>query len=460
MLALTFVIGAAPAPAVDPAILARAKEWFGRIQSGNIDRTQLDAQMDKFLTPAMVNGAVPRLKALGDPLSFSFDRSQPVGHGTTDYAFVIAFAKSKLDFHIGIDADGKLGAIFYGPHRPPEAPVAHMSEPATIAALQGQMKKNEGFSGAVLVAKDGKPIFSQAYGFADREHHLKNTLDTRFRMGSMNKMFTATAIMQLVQAGKIDLQGTVGKYLPDYPNKDIADKVTIHELLTHTGGTGDFFGDEYDKHRLELKTLDDYIKLFGARAPDSPPGGEWAYSNYGFIILGAIVERVSGTSYYDYVHDHIFVPAGMNSTGSEPESEAVANRAIGYTDDNGKTVPNTDTLPYRGTSAGGGYTTVGDLMRFAVALQGNKLLDAERTALLTTGKVPMPSRPGNPRKYAYGFGDEMINGTRCFGHDGGAPGQNGDLKICPAHGYVIVALANIDPPVADEITAFVAKRLP
>src|SRR4029077_17752106 len=103
------------------------------------------------------------------------------------------------------------------------------------------------------------------------------------RVCSIKKMFPAVATLQLVQGGKIDLQAPVGKYLADYPNKDVATKVTIHDLLTHTGGTGDIFGPEFDSHRLQLRTLQDYIKLYGNRAPEFEPGSRWKYSNYGFI---------------------------------------------------------------------------------------------------------------------------------------------------------------------------------
>ena len=230
----------------------------------------------------------------------------------------------------------------------------------------------------MLIAKDGKPIFSEAYGLADREHKTPNTLKTRFRIGSMNKMFTAVATLQLVQAGKLELNDPLGKYLTDYPNKNVATKVTIHHLLTHTGGTGDIFGPDFDTHRLELRTLQDYVKLYGKRDLKFEPGSQWDYSNYGFVLLGVIIEKVSGQSYYDYVREHIYVPAGMTSTGSEPEDQAVSDRSVGYTkmDSSGQWKPNTDSLPYRGTSAGGGYSTVEDLAHFAAALEANKLLNA------------------------------------------------------------------------------------
>ncbi len=344
--------------------------------------------------------------------------------------------------------------------RPAEFPLPHVSTDALMPALREKLKQEtaaDRFAGAVLVAKDGKPVFEQAYGLADREHKIPNTLGTRFRIGSMNKMFTAVATLQLAQAGKLRLQDPIGKYLTDYPNKDLASKVTIHQLLTHTGGTGDIFGPEFAAHRLELRTIDDYVKLYGKRAVKFQPGSAWAYSNYGFILLGAVIETVSGESYYDYVRKHVYAPAGMTSTGSEPENVAVPDRSIGYTEENGKLQPNTDTLPYRATSAGGGYSTVEDLLRFANALQQNKLLDAQRTQLLTTGKVDMP---GVSRRYAYGFGDGMINGTRCFGHNGGAPGMNGDLDICPGNHYVVTVLANMDPDAAQKIEDFITNRMP
>jgi D-alanyl-D-alanine carboxypeptidase len=345
--------------------------------------------------------------------------------------------------------------------RPAEFAIPRLGQSDLVAALRAELEKDSPagkFSGAALLAKDGKPIFTGAYGMADREKKIPNKLDTKFRIGSMNKMFTAVSILQLVQAGKISLSDPVGKYLTDYPNKDIATKVTIQHLLTHTGGTGDFFGPQFDAHRLELKTLQDYLKLYGERAPEFEPGSRWEYSNYGFLMLGVIVERVSGKSYYDYVSENIYTPAGMTSSGSFPEDQNVPDRSIGYTQFGGGSLqPNIDTLPYRGTSAGGGYSTVEDFLRFANALTNHKLLNVQNTELLTTGKVDTPRGD----KYAFGFMDSGA-GTpmRHFGHGGGAPGMNGDLQIFPQSGYVIVVLSNLDPPAASRISDFIVNRLP
>ena len=343
--------------------------------------------------------------------------------------------------------------------RPAEFSLPHMSESQLIGALGKKLNADsvaDRFWGAALLAQGGKPVFAQAYGRADREHNLPNTLKTRFRIGSMNKMFTATSILQLVEAREVAIDDPVGKYLNDYPNPQVRAKVTIRHLLTHTGGTGDIFGPEFEAHRLELRTLEDYIKLYGNRAPKFEPGSRWEYSNYGFILLGAIIEKVSGRSYYDYVREHVYEPAGMISSGSEPEDQSVPDRSTGYTRMGGDDLrPNTDTLPYRGTSAGGGYSTVEDLLRFANALEGHKLLNPELTEELTTGKVD-----ARGARYAFGFEDQVINGNRCFGHGGGAPGMNGDLAICPGAGYVVVVLSNLDPPAAGMVSAFITNRLP
>ncbi|HEY7189201.1 MAG TPA: serine hydrolase domain-containing protein [Vicinamibacterales bacterium] len=343
--------------------------------------------------------------------------------------------------------------------RPAGFELPPMTDAEVVGALRDRLTKDaaaDSFSGVALVAKRGTILFDEAYGNSDREKKTANTIDTRFRLGSMNKMFTAVAVLQLVQAGKIALTDPFGKYVPDYPNAAVATKVTIHHLLTHTGGTGDFFGPEYNAHRLELRSLNDYVALFGKRDLEFEPGSRWAYSNYGFLLLGVIIERVSGQTYYDYVADHIYTPAMMTRSGSEPESATAVDRSIGYqrTPD-GRWVPNTDTLPYRGTSAGGGYSTAGDLLRFAAALTSHKLLSAEYTDLLITGKVE--SGPG--RKYAYGFEDGRQAGEGAVGHSGGAPGMNADLRIYPKSGYVVVVLSNFGPPAAQREAQFLQLRL-
>ena len=315
------------------------------------------------------------------------------------------------------------------------------------------------FSGAVLVARDGRTLFEGAYGLADRERGIPNTPTTRFRVGSMNKMLTAVAVLQLVQAGKVRLDAPFRTYLPDYPNVEMASTVTLHHLLTHTGGTGDIFGPQFMAHRAELRNTGDYLRLYGTRGLEFSPGTQWRYSNYGFMLLGAVIERVSGMSYDDYVAEHVLGPAGMTATGAAPEDSLVPGRSVGYTRQvvPGTLASNAPTLPYRGTPAGGGYSTVGDFARFAVALREHRLLDSAHTALLLGGKVTMGQ---STVQYAYGFIDRVQVGRRLVGHGGGAPGMNGELSFEPKGGYVVVVLSNLDPSAATLVEAFILGSLP
>ena len=305
----------------------------------------------------------------------------------------------------------------------------------------------------MLVARHGKVLLNDAWGRADRKAGVANTPATRFRIGSMNKMFTAVATLQLVEAHKLALDDPIGKHLPGYPNKEVAAKVTVRHLLTHTGGTGDIFGPEFDQHRLQLREHRDYLKLYGRRGLTQEPGARFEYSNYGFVLLGALIEHVTGGSYDDYVGGHVFRRAGMRSTGSLPESVDVPDRAVGYlrSSPGSDWVPNTDTLPWRGTAAGGGYSTVGDLLRFAQALGSGRLISEATLAEAT--------RP-HQQQYGYGFDVRGQGRLGSYGHGGGAPGMNGELRIFPELGYVVVSLSNLDPPAASEPVEFFTLRMP
>ena len=452
---------AAQTPEAASAAEQRAKGWLDAFNSG--DRTTLLAFLQKYRPNAVEH--------IDDALEFrqrtgGFELEKTEESTATHFSALVKERGSdqfaRIVFDIAPDAPNKIIKLeLRAIPRPAEFAIPRLSQNEAIEVLAKQLQTESAadrFSGAALVAKNGKILFEHAYGLADREKKSPNTLDTQFRIGSMNKMFTAVCILQLVQSGKVQLSDAFGKYLTDYPNKDMASRVTIQQLLTHTGGTGDFFGPEFDKHRLELKTLQDYVKLYGNRPVAFEPGSRFEYSNYGFLLLGVIIERVTGQSYYDYVRERVFKPAGMTSTDSLPEDQPVALRSTGYMKEG--QVPwkdNTDTLPYRGTSAGGGYSTVGDLFKFAAALEEHKLLDAQHTEMLVTGKVDTGR---GPDRYGFGFFDTSEGGMECFGHGGGAPGMNGDLKVCPKSGYIIAVLANIDPPAAQRASGFVANRLP
>lgn len=450
----------AQTPSSSPAAAQQAKAWLQVFNSG--DRDGFKAYLEKN-RPA----DVPHLDGLMDfrQRTGGFELKKTEESTPTKYVALLKEKVSDQFARLTIEVEPE------EPHRiskfelwavptPAEFAPPRETEGDAVASLRKYLEAETAaghFSGAALVAKNGTIVFEQAYGMADREEKIANQANTKFRIGSMNKMITAVAIMQLVQAGKIQLSDTVGKYLPDYPNKDVASKVKIENLLTHTGGTGDIFGPEFEAHRLALRTLQDYVNLYGKRGLEFEPGSRWQYSNYGFILLGAIIENVAGQSYYDYVREHVYKLASMTSTDSLPETERVPDRSVGYMKRGpGPWQPNTDTLPWRGTSAGGGYSTVEDLYRFAIALEQHKLLDAEHVSTLMSGKVDTP----NGGKYAYGFAEDNGGGLACVGHGGGAPGMNGELKICPTAGYIIVVLANMDPPTAQRVATFVAERLP
>lgn len=318
-----------------------------------------------------------------------------------------------------------------------------------VRAKADSLAAADQFSGTLLLAHNGKILLADAWGVADREHNKKVTLDTQFRMGSMNKMFTAIAALQLVDKGKFSLDRAIADYWSDYPNLELAKKVTIRDLLNNTAGTGDIFTTEFNEHRLEIRTLGDYVKLYGIRAPEFVPGSQFRYSNYGYVLLGALVEKGSGMSYYDYVREFIFRPAGMTHTDSLPEVDNVPDRAPGYLPGENGWELNTETLPWRGTPAGGGYSTVGDLYSFAQALRDGKLVGRKLLEMATKEEFSNSH---------YGFGFQVDEDY--FGHSGAAPGINGELRIYPKSDYIVVVLSNLEPPAAMRLAAFAGHRLP
>jgi CubicO group peptidase (beta-lactamase class C family) len=225
--------------------------------------------------------------------------------------------------------------------------------------------------------------------------------------------------------------------------------VKIRQLLNHTGGTGDIFTPEYEARRFETRTLADYVKLFGNRSVEFEPGSRMEYSNYGFILLGRLIEIASGEAYEEYVRKRVFAPAGMTHTGARPESEHAQGRAIGYTRNAGGLQANTALLPWAGTSAGGGYSTAGDLLLFANALQSGKLLDPALLRQATTDQS----------NHGYGFAFYTLK-DGAYGHGGGAPGVNAEMHVIPRKGYVVAVLANRDPFMATEMENFVEAALP
>lgn len=342
--------------------------------------------------------------------------------------------------------------------RPADAgPWERLSDREIAAKLDAYLKKladADLFSGAVLVARDGKPLYKRAFGLASQGFQAPNRVDTKFNLGSMNKMITAVAIAQLAEQGKLAFTDPIRQHLPDYPNSDAAEKVTVHHLLTHTSGMGTYFNEQWEARKSRLRSVADYLPLFAEQPLAFEPGARWEYSNAGFVVLGALIEKLSGQSYFDYVRDHITKPAGMTDTDAYELDQDTPNLAIGYTrmDLNGRASsgPRRNNLfmhVIKGGPAGGGYSTVEDLLRFDTALRRHKLLSAMSTELLLAGKVDTPWGA----KYAYGFEDQSMNGKRIVGHGGGFPGINGQLDIYLDGGATVAVLSNYDPPAAQRV---------
>ena len=345
-------------------------------------------------------------------------------------------------------------------------PNKKLVEAELIAEIKKHVKASadaDRFSGVVLVGKRDRIIVHQAYGLAERSFKVPNNLETKFNLGSMNKMFTSIAIAQLSEQGKLSFNDSLAKVLPEYPNQATAKQITIHHLLTHTSGLGDIFKPELREHRERYLKPSDYFPLFANEPLAFTPGSRWAYSNAGFVVLGAVIEKISGQSYFDYVRQHIYRPAGMPNSDSWELTEVVPNLAVGYL--RGEDDPfgiqerrsNIAFLPWKGSPAGGGYSTARDLFAFAQALRSHRLLSERMTEEVTSGKVAT----GGGAKYGYGFSAQTVDGKEVRGHSGSGPhaGINSDLEIFWDGSYVVAVTGNYDAPAAQNLAKEIVKFL-
>ena len=244
------------------------------------------------------------------------------------------------------------------------------------------------FSGAVLIAIGGEPVFKEAYGLACKRHSVKNRVDTKFNLGSINKFFTRLAIAQLQEKRDIETDDPISQYIPDYPSH-VADKVTVRHLIDHTSGLGHYWNEKFNASIGNLRTVDDFIALFRDDPLAFEPGERKQYSNADYVLLGKIIENVSGTDYYQYMRENVYGPAGMKDTDHYMLDDPVPNLATGYTrlypgaTEGSPRKENWYIIGTRGSPAGGGYSTLDDMLRFDKALQGGSLpgsdiLESER----------------------------------------------------------------------------------
>jgi D-alanyl-D-alanine carboxypeptidase len=330
------------------------------------------------------------------------------------------------DFTVKIGGDGDK------PHAGVESPAVNgsMANEQLGRALDAYFSKlvaDDVFSGNVLVAKHGKTIYQRSFGYADRANKVPNDSATRFNIGSINKTITQTAIQQLVARGKLSLTDTVGKLLPDYP-QEITRGATVDQLLQHTAGVADFFGEQFSATAKDrFRSNGDYYKFVSGLRPLFAPGERRQYCNGCYIVLGAIIERISGVSYEQFVQENIFKPAGMTLTGPLQADDINADVATGYTEQTSDKRLRSNVLMHgaSGCAAGGGYATASDLLSYADALRDGRIPD--------------------------------VAPAKNVGIAGGAPGINSVLEQNGP--WTVIVFSNLDPPAAENVGRPLARAL-
>lgn len=409
------------------------------------------------------------LKAMGDD-SADFDRDLHEETGGLDLVrvesddgeTVKALLRERISpetWHLTLARDARTPSRFSHVGLPVAEPMSQKDAIAALDAFASRLARKDSFAGVLLVRKDGHDLLAKTFGHADADEKAQNTLDTSFFFASQGKMFTAVAVFQLREKGRISLNDTVGKFLPDYPNREIARDVTVRMLLAHTGGTGEMgiLEPQDGANRARVHSIADIIALNGARGPAFKPGTKFDYSNYGYILLGAIVEKASGMDFYDYVQRNVFDRAGMTHT-SYPLLKDMGGIAIPMTPKNGKLVSAMDQWPWRGTPAGGGVATAGDMARFASALSAGTLMSPASLEMATHAPGGFGFKPGNG--FALGFIESGVNGLTYWGHGGGAPGDSLVLDYYPQTHVTFVCMANREPPVCDRLALNFLFRWP
>lgn len=349
-----------------------------------------------------------------------------------------------------------------GPIQPETAPFSDEEIAGRVREFVDRLAGADAFSGVVLLAREGRPLLFEAWGPADRNFEVPNRMDTRFNVGSMNKTFTAAVIGQLVEEGLLHWDDPLSRFLPDFPDPAAAKRIRIYHLLSHTAGLGSYFNARYrEGSRLQWRTVDDYMEL--AR-PDSlrfEPGTRYAYSNTGFLVLGKVIEVVTGQPWDAVIEERIHRRAGMTGSGTFDVDLVVPNLAVSYTrtaTDDGPTWRNTlYEHVIRGGPAGGGFATAEDLLRYAEALRGGAIVSPETLELMRT-----PKNDGATTRYGYGMVLWPGPGhPRYWGHGGDFEGVDADLMLFGDSGYTLIVLANqdsVNPPIIRLVQRLLATR--
>ena len=301
---------------------------------------------------------------------------------------------------------------------------------------------NEDFSGTILIAQNDKVLQERAYGYSTIEYEIENKIDTKFNIASITKMFTAIATLQLYEQGKLELKETIGNYLPDYPIKLVRDSVTVHQLLTHTSGLNNFYINDWDKIKnLDYNKVSDFLPLFVNDTLLSTPGTKYNYSGSGYVVLGLIIEEISGDSYYNYVREHILNKAQMFETTELEIDSIVKNKASGYTSMFGenKFLKKNDYYLTKASPAGFYYSTARDLFNFSKALRNFMLLKKETTEMMLEPKIK-----GYNTHLGYGIDIDNRYNQTIIGQSGGWYGIHCELMDFTDDNYTVIILSNID----------------
>jgi len=295
------------------------------------------------------------------------------------------------------------------------------------------------FMGTVLVARDGAVVLNKGYGSANLEWDVPNTPTTKFRLGSITKQFTAASILLLEERGKLKIEDKVKAYLPDAPMS--WDRITVFNLLTHTAGLPNFTSlAEYGTLKNSQASVDKIIATFKDRPLDFGPGEKMSYSNSGYIVLGAIIEKITGESYGKFVTDNIFTPLGMKDSGYDSNSAIIAHRASGYIKGPVATVNAGYVHMSVPHAAGALYSTSEDLLKWEQGLFGGKVVSPASLTKMTT---PFKN------DYAFGLISREEKGRRLIWHNGGIDGFNTSMSYYPATKTVAIVLSNVNGPVPD-----------
>ncbi|MBE0367533.1 serine hydrolase domain-containing protein [Pseudoalteromonas aurantia] len=316
-----------------------------------------------------------------------------------------------------------------------------LNEAQVVSQLTKYSKKlaNNGiFSGTILLAKGEHVLFTAAHGLASHRYDVKNHLDTKFQIGSMNKMFTSIAILQLVEQNRLSLDDPLTKFVnKDLLGKGDFKKIKVRHLLTHTSGISGMTG--FEEIQTKVRTLQHIQPLLKSIDTTFEPASQWQYSNTGMVLLGYVIEAVSGQRYFDYINDNIYHKANMLNSGSFDLDVPIKNTARNYwfSVETGAITENLMFQSVKGDPAGGGYSTVRDLHKFALALQQNKLLSKDLTLAAVAAKPAL-----NAPNWGYGFSVSNNEGNTIVGHNGAHLGMTAQLNIYQDKGYILVVLGN------------------